>query len=51
MLRLVHPKPADEATQTHKSYADAVKTLHNHPADLNQTLLQLIKLYEMIRHT
>ena len=49
--RLAHPENAHEATRTHKSYADAVKALHNHPADLNQTLLQLVKLYEMIRQT
>ena len=40
---LVHPEPADEAIGTDKSHADAVKTLHNPPADLNQTILQLKK--------
>ena len=51
MPGLMHPEPAHEATRAHKSYAVAVKTLHNYSADLNQTLLQLIKLYEMIRQT
>lgn len=47
---LMHPEHVHETLRTQKSYADALKTVDKPPADLNhETMLQLLKLYEMIR--